>query len=144
MSTSLAFGVGHQFKAREARDHFRELLDIAENGGVAVLRRKATMAIVRREVLDQALAAQYPFDVKVSFDSGQTSMWVEGVPVHGVGDSYDAAQEDFLAALVDYAQAWVERLRFAPNHAAHAGLVARVLLFAGDTDELRCAVFGGP
>jgi hypothetical protein len=44
--------------------------------------------------------------------------------------------------VVDYAQPWVERLRFAPNHAAHAGLVARVLLYAGDTAELRRAVFG--
>lgn len=138
------FGPGHQFRAREARDHFKELMDTAESGGVAVLRRNAPMALVRRELLDQALAVQHPFDVKVSFDSGQTSMWIDGVPVHGVGDSYDAAEEDFLDALVDYAGAWVERLRFAPNHAAHAGLVARVLLFAGDIDELRSAVFGGP
>jgi hypothetical protein len=142
VDTSPTFGPGYQFKAREARDHFRELLDIAEGGGVAVLRRKAPLALVRRELLDQALAAQHPFDVKVSFDGGQTSMWIDGVPVHGVGDSYDEAEEDFLDALADYAEAWVERLRFAPNHAANAGLVARVLLYAGDTDELRRAVFG--
>ena len=137
------FDPGHQFKAREARDHFKELMDLAEAGGVAVLRRNSTMALVRRELLDQALAAQHPFDVKVSLDGGQASMWIDGVPVHGVGDSYDAAEADFLDALVDYARAWVERLRFAPNHVVHAGLVARVLLYAGDPDELRRAVFGG-
>jgi hypothetical protein len=136
------FSPGYQFKAREARDHFKELMDLAEAGGVAVLRRNSTMALVRRELLDQALAAQHPFDVKVSFADGQTCMWIDGVPAHGVGDSYDAAETELLDALVDYAQAWVERLRFAPNHAAHAGLVARVLLYAGDTAELRRAVFG--
>ncbi len=132
----------HQFKAREARDHFRELMDRAEAGGVAVLRKNSTMVLVAREVLDSALAVQHPFDVSVSFVDGQTSMWVDGVPVHGVGDSYDQAEEDFLDALVDYAEAWVCELRFAPNHKANAGLVQRVLMYAGDREELRRVVFG--
>jgi hypothetical protein len=118
-------------------------MDRAESGGVAVLRRNYTMVLVERDVLDSALAAQHPFDVKVSFSDGQTSMWIEGVAVHGVGDSYDEAEEDFLDALVDYAEAWVSELRFAPNHKANAGLVERVLMFAGDRDELRQIVFRG-
>lgn len=137
-----SFALAHQFKAREARDHFKELMDRAESGGVAVLRRNSTMVLVERAVLDSALAAKHPFDVKVSFSDGQTSMWIEGVPVHGVGESYDAAEEDFLDALVDYSEAWVSELRFAPNHKANAGLVERVLMFAGDRDELRGVVFG--
>lgn len=135
------FSLTYQFKAREARDHFKELMDRAENGAVAVLRRNSAMVLVDRDVLDQALAARHPFDVKVSFTDGQTSMWIDGVPVHGVGDSYDEAEEDFLDALVDYAEAWVSELRFAPNHKANAGLVQRILMFAGDRDELRRVVF---
>lgn len=140
-STS-AFALTYQFKAREARDHFRELMDRAESGGVAVLRRNSTMVLVDRDVFDSALAATHPFDVKVSFADGQTSMWIEGVPVHGVGDSYDEAEEDFLDALVDYAEAWIEELRFASNHRANGGLVERILMYAGERDELRRVVFG--
>ena len=137
-----SFALAHQFKAREARDHFKELMDRAESGGVAVLRRNSTMVLVERDVLDSALAAQHPFDVKVSFSDGQISMWIGRVPVHGVGESYDEAEEDFLDALVDYAETWVTELRFAPNHKTNAGLVKRVLMFAGDRDELRRVVFG--
>lgn len=144
MSTRLGdtrLPVTHQFKAREARDHFKELLDRAEGGGVAVVRRGEPVAIVRRDVLDNALAVSHPFDVKVSVTDDQTGMWIEGLPVHGVGDSYDEAEDDFLDALVEYAEEWLIELRFAPNHRQHAGLVERVLLYAGDRDELRRAVF---
>lgn len=86
-------------------------------------------------------AAQSPFDVKVSVTGHQTSMWIDGVPVHGVGDSYEEAEDDFLDALVSYAEEWVEELRYAPNHRANAPLVERVLMFAGDREELRRVVF---
>jgi hypothetical protein len=132
----------YQFKAREARDHFKELMDRAESGGVAVLRRNSTMVLVDRELFDSVLASRHPFDVKVSLADGQASMWMDGIPVHGVGDSYDQAEEDFLDALVDYAETWIEELRFAPNHRAHGGLVERVLMYAGERDELRRVVFG--
>lgn len=117
-------------------------MDRVESGGVAVLKRNSAMVLVGREVLDSALAAANPFDVKVSFTSGQVAMWMDGAPVHGAGDTYDAAEEDFLDALVEYAEAWTEELRFAPNHRAKAGLVDRVLMYAGDRGELRRAVFG--
>ena len=136
------FALTYQFKAREARDHFKELMDRAESGGVAVLRRNSAMVLVDRDLLDSALAAKHPFDVKVSFAHEQTSMWIEGLPVHGVGDSFDEAEQNFLDALVDYAVAWIEELRFAPNHRANAGLVERVLMFAGQREELRRVVFG--
>lgn len=136
------FALTHQFKAREARDHFKELMDRAENGGVAVLRRNSAMVLVDRDLFDSALAAKHPFDVKVNLADGQTSMWMDGIPVHGVGDSYDEAEEDFLNALVDYAEAWIQELRFAPNHRANGGLVERVLMYAGERDELRRVVFG--
>src|ERR1700737_4995653 len=103
-STS-AFALTYQFRAREARDHFKELMDRAESGGVAVLRRNSTMVLVDRDLFDSVLAAKHPFDVKVILSDGQTSMWMDGVPVHGVGDSYDEAEEDSLDALVDYAEA---------------------------------------
>lgn len=141
-ASGTSFALTHQFKAREARDHFKELMDRAENGGVAVLRRKSTMVLVDRDLLDAALAAQHPFDVNVSFTGGQTAMWIDGLPIHGVGDSYDSAEDDFLDALVEYAEDWISELRFAPNHRGNSGLVERVLMYAGKRDELRRMVFG--
>lgn len=83
-----------------------------------------------------------PFGVTVSFTSGQVGMWMDGVPVHGDGDSYEAAEEDFLDALVEYAEAWRGRLQFAVNHRANADMVERVLKCAGDRGELRRMVLG--
>ena len=139
---AVPFPLIHQFKAREARDHLSELMDRAENGGVAVVRRRSPMVLVEREVLDSALATQFPFDVKASVTEGQTALWMDGLPVHGIGDSYDAAEDDFLDALVEYAEDWMEELRFAPNHRENRPLVDRVLMYAGDRGELRCVIFG--
>jgi hypothetical protein len=68
-------------------------------------------------------------------------MWLDGVPVHGVGRSYEQAEDDFLDALLDYADDWVRELRHAPNHRQNAGLVTQVLMFGEHRDELRALVF---
>lgn len=47
------------------------------------------------------------------------------VVLHGVGDSYDEAEDDLLDALVSYTEERIEELRFAPNRRANAPLVER-------------------
>lgn len=131
----------HEFKAREAREHWKDILDLAEAGAVAVVRRNSPVAVIDRQVLDDALAKVHPFNVQVSFGQGEVSTWIEGLPVHGIGASLDESEDDFLDALLDYAEAWVEELHVAPNHRGHAGVVRRVLLCAGDREQLRRTVF---
>jgi hypothetical protein len=131
----------HEYGSREARDHWKEILDIAESGSVAVVRRNAPVAVVSRQVLDDALAVGSPFNVQVSFFEGQVSMWIDGLPTHGAGDTLDEAEDDFLNALEDYADDWIDDLHRAPNHQAHGGRVRRILLCAGDRDLLRRVVF---
>ena len=136
------FAPTHQFKAREARDHWREILDRAEGGVVSVVRRTSPVVVAPRELVARALTALYPFDVQVSVGEAQVSMWLEQAPVHGVGASYDEAEQEFLDALLDYAELWVKELRSAPNHRDNEGLVTLVLMHGDNRDELRSVVFG--
>ena len=64
------------------------------------------------------------------------------VPVHAIGNGLDEAEDEFLDALVDYAELWLSELRHAPNHRSNAPLVQRIVMYAGDRDELRRVVFG--
>ncbi|MHB8318890.1 MAG: prevent-host-death protein [Acidimicrobiales bacterium] len=134
----------HEFKAREAREHWKDILDLAESGAVAVVCRNSPVAVVDRQVLDDALARSHPFDVQVSIGKGRVSMWIDGLSVHGDGATLAEAEEDFLDALLDYAQAWVDELHVAPNHRDHGGLVRRVLLSGGNRELLRKAIFDEP
>lgn len=138
-----AFHVGHQFKSREARDNFSGLLDEAANGGVAVVQRdEQAFVLVTRAAYDAALADRAPFAVRSSVHDGQFSLWLDDVPVHAVGGSLDEAEDDFLDALIDYADLWLSELRHAPNHRLNAQLVHRVTAYAPDREALRAIVFG--
>lgn len=138
----LSFETGHQFKAREARDHWASLLDAAEGGDAVVVRRKDAVVMLRREELDALLAERFPFEPQVSISRDSVAIWDPALPVHAEGPDYDAAEDAFLEALVDYASLWVEELRHAPNHKDHAGTVQRIAIYAGDREELRRVVFG--
>lgn len=83
---------------------------------MAVIRRRAPVVAIDRETLGALLAA-VPVPVMSSVTDGQFAFWVDGAPIHAVGDDFDTAEEAFLDALVDYAEAWFEDLRTAPNHA---------------------------
>lgn len=135
------FDPAHQFGAREARDNLKLLLDRAEGGAVAVVRRNAPVVVASRDVFDAALAPQAPFNVNVSVTTTQVSMWIDGLPTHAVGSTLDEAEDEFLDALVEYAEDWLEELRFAPNHKQHAGLVQRILMYAEEREEFRRVVF---
>ena len=89
----------------------------------------------------RALAEQAPFDVVSSVTEDQVAFWLADGLVHGVGSNLAEATDDFLDALVDYAQSWFEDLRNAPNHAHNRLLVLRVVLHAGDREELERVVF---
>lgn len=136
------FELTHQFGAREARDHWREILDRAEGGVVTVVRRTSPVVIVPRQQMQAALRHLQPIDVQVSVGADHVAMWLNGIPVHGEGPTYGDAECDFLDALVEYAEDWVQELRHAPNHRGNAALVTQVLMFADDRDELRELVFG--
>jgi len=137
------FELGHQFRAREARDQFKDVLDEAEQGGVAVVRRRdKPVVLLLREQVDRLVEAKAPLDVMSAVTDGQIAFWLRDVPVHAVGADLEEAEVRFLDALVDYADLWFHELRYAANHAQHQHLALRVAMYAGNREELRRVVFG--
>jgi hypothetical protein len=137
---SVAFG--HQYASTDARARFSDVMETAVRGDVAVVRREQPVVVVRRDVYDSVLKKAAPFDVQAGVHDGCVSFWLNGVPVHGSGGTLDEAEEEFLDALIDYAELWTRELRHAPNHKQNSELVRRVAMYAESRDELRGVVFG--
>lgn len=126
----------HYESYTEARMHFKDLLDAAERGRVATVRRDArTTALVDRERLRHFLAAVCPSRAQVVAEDGAWSIFMPGVPVAADGAIFDEALDEMVAALREYAEDWQERLLDAPNHAGNWGLVQLVSL--SDDTQLR-------
>lgn len=143
LPVSSGFSLGHEYKSREARDNLKDVLDRAEAGGVSVIRRRQSpVVVVDRDTLGAALQASSPVPVLSSVTGGQFAFWVDGAPIHAVGEDLDAAESEFLDALVDYAEAWFDRLNAAPNHQQFRDLALLVGIYAGDRPALHRVIFG--
>jgi predicted RNase H-like HicB family nuclease len=126
----------HYDSYTDARTHLKDLLDAAERGRVATVRRDArTTAFVDRERLRYFLATVTPSRAQVVAEDGGWSVFISGLPVAADGASFDEALDEMIIALREYAEDWQERLLDAPNHAGNWGLVQLVSL--SDDDQLR-------
>ncbi len=141
INSKINFEFAHQFKSREFRDHQKPVLEQVERGGVSVLLRSEALVVLRRQMIDPILARDAKFLVKSSVEIDQVAFWLEDIPVHAVGVDLGQAEEEFLDALIDYADLWIKELRHAPNHAKNEVLVTRIAMFAGNREELRQVVF---
>lgn len=111
------------------REHFKELLDAAAEGRPATVTRNATQAaVVDAARFLHALTSLRPSGAQVVSEGGGWSIFIPGLPLAADGPTFDEALDEMVAALRDYAQAWEERLRLAPNHAENWGLVQIVVL----------------
>ncbi|GAB3801983.1 hypothetical protein [Micromonospora zhanjiangensis] len=120
----------------EARAHLKDLLDAAERGRVATVRRdNRTTAFVDRERLRFFLAAVCPSRAQVVAEDGGWSVFIPGLPVAADGASFEEALDEMVVALREYAEDWQDRLLDAPNHAGNWGLVQLVSL--SDDPQLR-------
>ncbi|MFY1694849.1 MULTISPECIES: hypothetical protein [unclassified Solwaraspora] len=120
----------------QARAHLKDLLDAADRGQVATVRRdNRTAAIVDRERLRFFLASVTPSGAQVVAESGGWSIFVPGLPVAADGESLDEAVDELILALREYAEDWQDRLLDAPNHSSNWGLVQ--LITISSDDQLR-------
>jgi hypothetical protein len=122
--------------AREARGHFKDLLDAADEGRPAtVTRDERRVAAVDADRFVYFLTRLHPSGVQAVADGDGWSIFVPGVPVAADGATIGEAVEEMVDALRDYAEAWTERLRLAPNHEDNWGLV-QIVTLASD-EQLR-------
>ncbi|NVI88799.1 prevent-host-death protein [Actinomadura sp. BRA 177] len=126
----------HYDSYTEARSHLKALLDAAERGRVATVRRdSARAAIVDVERLRHYLAAVTPSDAQVVPEGGGWSIFIPGLPIAVDGASFDEAVTEMVDALREYAEDWQDHLLDAPNHRENWGLVQLISL--SDDDQLR-------
>jgi predicted RNase H-like HicB family nuclease len=126
----------HYDSYTEARTHLKDLLDAAEKGRVATVRRDDVVtAVVDVERLRHFLASIVPSRAQVVPEEGGWSVFIPGLPVAADGATFDEAVLEMVDALREYAEDWQLRLLDAPNHRNHWGLV-QLISFSSD-DQLR-------
>lgn len=126
----------HYDSYTEARKHLKTLLDAAESGRVATVRRdSATSAIVDGGRLRHYLALVSPSRAQVVAEAGGWSIFIPGLPVAADGTSLDEAVTEMVDALREYADDWQDHLLNAPNHRENWGIVQ--LIGLSDDDQLR-------
>ncbi|MBK5224692.1 MAG: prevent-host-death protein [Acidimicrobiia bacterium] len=119
-----------------ARTRFRDLLDMAHTGRVTTVERERDrFAVIDAAMLRTQLEALRPSHAVVAAEGGGWSAFVPDAPVAGEGDTIDAALDDLIDALREYATDWNEHLLDAPNHREQWALVMLVEL--SDDDQLR-------
>jgi predicted RNase H-like HicB family nuclease len=123
----------HYDSYTDARAHLKDLLDAAERGRVATVRRDAgRTAIVDVERLRSVLAALIASRTQMVAEAGGWSVFIPGIPVAADGATFDDAVSEMVDALREYAHDWQERLLDAPNHRNNWGLVQLISLSTDD------------
>ncbi len=118
--------------AREGREHFKNILDAADSGRPTTVTRDARrVAAVDADRLVHFLVGVRPSGAQVVAENDGWSIFIPGIPVAADGATLDEAVEDMIDALRDYAEAWSDRLRLAPNHVDNWGLV-QIIALASD------------
>ena len=125
----------------EGRANLTKLLDAAEQGRVATLRRDGhTSLVVDGDRMQHFLRSVVPSRASVVRENDGWSVFIPGFPVSADGNSFDEAITEMIDALREYADAWRERLHDAPNHRDHWGVVTLISL--SDDKQLRAWLVG--
>lgn len=125
-----------------ARTNFRAVLDAARAGLVTTVERDHDrFVVVPADQQRDLLVSLRPANAQVVQEGGGWAVILPGLPVHGDADTFDAALDDAIEALREYAEDWNDRLHLAPNHAQHQAIVTIVEL--SDDDQLRDWLLGG-
>ncbi|MGH3277577.1 MAG: prevent-host-death protein [Trebonia sp.] len=133
----------HYDSYTEARNKLKDLLDAAENGQVATIRRDAVTAVVLdAERLRHYLASVVPSQAQVAQEAGGWSVFIPGLPVAADGGTFEEAISETVATLREYAEDWQDHLLHAPNHRENWGLVQMISL--SSDEQLRTWLTGSP
>ncbi|ALG06082.1 prevent-host-death protein [Kibdelosporangium phytohabitans] len=120
----------------DARTHLKDLLDAAEKGRVATIRRDhARTAVVDVVRLQHVLVSMNQPRAHVVAESDGWSVFIPGLPISADGATFDEAITEMITSLREYAEDWQERLLETPNHRDNWGLVQ--LIGLSDDVQLR-------
>ena len=101
----------HYDSYTEARSNLKNLLDAAESGRVATVRRdSATTAVLDAARLRYFLASVVPSHAQVVQEGGGWSVFIPGLPVAADGATFDEAVTEMVDALREYAHDWQDHL----------------------------------
>lgn len=126
----------HYDSYTEARSNLKNLLDAAESGRVATVRRdSATTAVLDAARLRYFLASVVPSHAQVVQEAGGWSVFIPGLPVAADGATFDEAVTEMVDTLREYANDWQDHLLNAANHRDNWGLVQLISL--SDDEQLR-------
>jgi len=133
----------HYDSYSDARAHLKDLLDAAERGRVATVRRESVSAAVLDAArLQHFLATVVPSRANVVAEDDGWSVFIPGLPIAADGPTFDEAIDEMVDALREYAEDWQDRLLNAPNHRDNWGLVQLISL--SDDEQLRDWLAGSP
>lgn len=128
--------ITHYDSYTEARAHLKDLLDAAERGHVATVRRDAARtAVVDVERFRSSLASLNTPRAQVVAEADGWSVFLPGLPIAADGATFEEAIAEMIVALREYADDWQDRLLDASNHRGNWALVQMVGL--SDDDQLR-------
>ena len=114
----------HYDTVSEARAHFSALIDAAEAGVPATVRRdRRRAAVVDAERLRHFLVTVRPARAEVVAEGDGWSVLLPGLPIAADGETFEEALDEMVVALREYAEDWADHLRHAPNHQQNWGLV---------------------
>jgi len=123
----------HYDSYTEARAHLKDLLDAAERGRVATIRREAgRTAVVDLVRLRSTLADLSPSNAQAVAEGGGWSIFIPGLPVAADGATFDEAVTEMIDVLREYAEDWQDRLLDAPNHRKNWAIVQLISLSSDD------------
>ncbi len=114
----------------DTRNRLKEVLDTADRGVPVGVERHGRQVVMMDMALLHELLADSPRlrRPEAVAEAGGWSVFLPGTPIAADGTDLDEAAAEFVAAVREYAEDWIDRLRFAPNHAQHWPLVHFVSL----------------
>jgi len=117
----------------EARRSLKAILDTVETGAVVTIQRGSSAAVVAdRDRFRELLLKAVPSTAKAVVEHGAWVILIPDTPLAAEGESLDAAIDDLIANLREYAFEWAEHFSNAPNHAGNWALVQLVNLSTDD------------
>ncbi len=131
----------HYDSYTDARNNLKHLLDAAEHGQVATVRRDATLtAVLDAGRLRHFLASVVLSGAQVVQEGNGWSVFIPGLPIAADAGSFDEVIGEMIQALREYSEDWQDHLLNSPNHRDNWGLVQLISL--SDDDQLRAWLVG--